>query len=504
MDYGKQSGTVPLNFQLNRDETDRYWCRNFSSNPVVSNGSSYQNYHHHQHHQPNRPPETVNDYQMNYDYQKKFETKTLYQNRSVSILNVEYKLKEKYPHLAVLIFFFIIYITMILMGASLFMAFEAEAEQRLRDQILSKQQSFIDKNQCVNPNELKHFIKSIIITYDKGVNLALLNDIVDLIREEDQKRTKRSINDLNRFSNRSKRNNSDEKISKNLSQTIVIENNIIDEQSDQVIEEIIVHKNGPIIEPSRLIVPNQMSNWEFGSSMTYVASVVTTIGYGHITPITNAGKLLTIIFGAIAIPFTLLFLSILISMIRDGPIKQIEVWLIRFFGLFTTEITLLKIRFLHLFIVTIVLCSILIILPAFLFERMEPDWSMLDSIYYCFATITTIGLGDYVPGQNGLIENRTWYLISIVIYMYTGLCLMMLWIALVLRIPYFNFKTFLVIEEPELLEKKLITKSNGRLINDPETLPLLDPASAILTNHSSQPMQTQSSSRTLLSYESFR
>lgn len=32
--------------------------------------------------------------------------------------------------------------------------------------------------------------------------------------------------------------------------------------------------------------------------------------------------------------------------------------------------------------------------------------------------------------------------------------MIMLWIALVLRIPYFNFKTFLVIEEPELLEKK--------------------------------------------------
>ncbi|KAH9421294.1 Potassium channel sub K member 1 [Dermatophagoides pteronyssinus] len=359
---------------------------------------------------------------------------TLYQNRSVSIINCEYKLKEKYPHMITLIFFFIIYITIILLGASLFMAFEAKAEQRLRDQIMNKQQLFLQQNQCVDSKELKQFIKSVIITYDKGVNLALLNDLVDtmLMTNNDGQSVN---NDL---------------MKKNVSKMIV-ENIIQDNNPENVIEEIIVteqrkqpvikqqqqqqlksetEEEGQRVKTSTLIVPVQMSNWEFGSSMTYVASVVTTIGYGHVTPITNEGKILTIVFGAISIPCTLLFLSIIISMIRDGPIKQIEVWLIKLFGYFTDEITLLKIRFLHLFIVTIVLFSALIILPAFLFKQMESQWTFLDSFYYCFITITTVGLGDYVPGQNSMQENRTWYLISIVIYMYFGLCLMMLWIAL--------------------------------------------------------------------------
>ncbi|OTF69924.1 potassium channel subfamily K member 1-like protein, partial [Euroglyphus maynei] len=260
------------------------------------------------------------------------------------------------------------------------MAFESKAEQRLRDQIMNKQQLFLEQNQCVDckclllfcnnfiindsfivyyyeiAKELKQFIKSVIITYDKGVNLALLNDLVDSMM------TIKAADEL-----------TDVELMKagkrNVSKMIVIENG----KDDNVIEEIIVteqrkqreqqqqlptysleqqDKEGQRVKTSTLIVPIQMSNWEFGSSMTYVASVVTTIGYGHVTPITNEGKILTIVFGAISIPCTLLFLSIIISMIRDGPIKQIEVWLIKFFGYFTEEITLLKIRFIHLFLVT--------------------------------------------------------------------------------------------------------------------------------------------------------
>lgn len=57
--------------------------------------------------------------------------------------------------------------------------------------------------------------------------------------------------------------------------------------------------------------------------------------------------------------------------------------------------------------------------------------------------------------------------------MYIGLCMMMLWIALVLRIPYFNFKTFLVIEEPELLEKKLLKDIESENMLNNEKTPLL-------------------------------
>ena len=46
--------------------------------------------------------------------------------------------------------------------------------------------------------------------------------------------------------------------------------------------------------------------------------------------------------------------------------------------------------------------------------------------------------------------------------------MIMLWIALVLRIPYFNFKTFLVIEEPEIAEEK-IHDERTRLLSENST-----------------------------------
>lgn len=158
-----------------------------------------------------------------------------------------------------------------------------------------------------------------------------------------------------------------------------------------------------------LMVPSELANWEFSSSLIYVTTVVTTIGYGHVTPITPGGKLLAILAGAVAIPMTLLMFSILISMFRDGPIKLFEIWLIKLSARFNFQTSLMRIRFVHLFLVTVMLFSLLILGPAFFFNWMEPEWTLLDSFYYCFITITTVGLGDYVPGQGDSIEMRAPY-----------------------------------------------------------------------------------------------
>lgn len=46
------------------------------------------------------------------------------------------------------------------------------------------------------------------------------------------------------------------------------------------------------------------------------------------------------------------------------------------------------------------LCLVIayIVMGAFIFQEWE-GWSLLDSSYFCFITLTTIGFGDLVPNQ---------------------------------------------------------------------------------------------------------
>ena len=73
-------------------------------------------------------------------------------------------------------------------------------------------------------------------------------------------------------------------------------------------------------------------------------------------------------------------------------------------------------------LVTVFVIPLYLTLGAILFNIWE-NWGFLNSFYFCFITLTTIGFGDYVPGSALTVSAAKEKLISAALYILLGLVL---------------------------------------------------------------------------------
>jgi len=183
---------------------------------------------------------------------------------------------------------------------------------------------------------------------------------------------------------------------------------------------------------------SSVASWSFGQSFFFSSTVVTTIGYGHQTPLSPEGKFFCILYALIGIPLTMLLVTAVVDRLMM-PVNLLLIWMNNTMGHLYSPLSL---RLLHLFLIFLVIVVVLFLIPAALFTALEDNWGFMDAMYYCFISLTTVGLGDFIPGDTPGQHLRPLYKACTTIYLLIGVTSMMLLLTVFYSIPEFDVSNF--------------------------------------------------------------
>ncbi|KAM3930114.1 potassium channel subfamily K member 2 [Leptodactylus fuscus] len=186
--------------------------------------------------------------------------------------------------------------------------------------------------------------------------------------------------------------------------TIVIQkNNFVSEHScvnatelDELIQHVMAAINAGIIPLGNS--SSQNSHWDLGSSFFFAGTVITTIGFGNISPRTKGGKIFCIIYALLGIPlfgFLLAGVGDQLGTIFGKGIARVEDIFVKW------NVSQTKIRIISTVIFILFGCVLFVAIPAVIFQHIE-NWHTLDAFYFVVITLTTIGFGDYVAGGSDI------------------------------------------------------------------------------------------------------
>lgn len=152
--------------------------------------------------------------------------------------------------------------------------------------------------------------------------------------------------------------------------------------------------------------------WTFFDAFFFSLTVVTTIGYGNLCPMTIEGRFFCIFYALFGIPMAGILLAAIGDFFSGKLLAAHEK------SKQNSRHPRLALTF-HTINYLIPGCILFLFLPATVFMTLE-QWTYLEAFYYSFITLTTIGFGDYVAGTNA--SDRQWlYKVGLMCWIVFGL-----------------------------------------------------------------------------------
>ncbi|XP_031146365.1 potassium channel, subfamily K, member 7 [Sander lucioperca] len=179
-----------------------------------------------------------------------------------------------------------------------------------------------------------------------------------------------------------------------------------------------------------LKVEAEDTRYDFTSSLYFVIVTLTTMGSDSYTPKSDEAKLFCIFYCALGIPLTLFLLTLLsdllLPVVTHAPVHHLHTY----WGWSYSRAAMLNAALL-----SVLVLSLLFLLPALLVCLLEPDWSFLDALFFCFVILSTVGQGGNSLGRTwGPAAKETLQLLT-TCYLLVGLVVIITLRDTVLQVP---------------------------------------------------------------------
>ncbi|KAL2094825.1 hypothetical protein ACEWY4_009544 [Coilia grayii] len=139
------------------------------------------------------------------------------------------------------------------------------------------------------------------------------------------------------------------------------------------------------------------TSWDLASALFFSGTIITTIGYGNISPKTDGGKLFCIFYALLGIPMFGILLAGVGDRLGTGlrnAVAKVEMFLMKW------KVSPTIVRVITAVLSIALGLALFVAVPILVFKEVE-QWSLLDSAYFVVITLTTVGFGDYVAGEQG-------------------------------------------------------------------------------------------------------